>query len=91
MASRLYLQVSATGRNDFAGFDKVPNTAAVMREGRQVEILAEDLVPGDICIGRMGTRIPADLRIISCSPDLRVDMMAVGLPLSDGGGRGYAR
>ena len=39
-----------------------PN-AMVMREGRQVTILAEALVPGDIVLLQSGDKVPADLRL----------------------------
>ena len=39
-------------------------TAIVRREGRLVEVPAEDLVPGDIVILEEGRTIPADIRLI---------------------------
>jgi magnesium-transporting ATPase (P-type) len=39
-----------------------PN-AMVMREGRQMTIPAEELVPGDIAMLQSGDRVPADLRL----------------------------
>ncbi|MBA7626566.1 Calcium-transporting ATPase [subsurface metagenome] len=39
-------------------------TASVRREGKEVEIPARELVPGDIIILRTGDRIPADARLI---------------------------
>ncbi|MBA2483264.1 MAG: HAD-IC family P-type ATPase, partial [Nitrosomonas sp.] len=39
-----------------------PN-ARVMREGRQMTIRAEDLVPGDIVLLQSGDKVPADLRL----------------------------
>ncbi|WP_415406120.1 cation-transporting P-type ATPase [Sulfurovum sp. CS9] len=37
--------------------------AMVMRDGRQITIEAEDLVPGDIVILQSGDKVPADLRL----------------------------
>jgi len=37
--------------------------AIVMRDGRQITIEAEDLVPGDIVILQSGDKVPADLRL----------------------------
>jgi len=39
-------------------------TASVIRNGREEEIPARDVVPGDIIVLRTGDRIPADLRIL---------------------------
>jgi magnesium-transporting ATPase (P-type) len=39
-----------------------PN-AMVMRDGRQMTIRAEDLVPGDIVLLQSGDKVPADLRL----------------------------
>jgi len=38
--------------------------ARVQREGRHQEILAEDLVPGDIVFLESGNKVPADLRLL---------------------------
>jgi len=39
-------------------------TASVIRDGKEQEIPARDLVPGDIVVIRTGDRIPADARLI---------------------------
>jgi Ca2+-transporting ATPase len=39
-------------------------TASVLREKKEVEISAKELVPGDIVLIRTGDRIPADARVI---------------------------
>lgn len=46
--------------------------ARVMRDGQVVQILTEDLVPGDIMIIAEGDKISADARLLECS-DLQVD------------------
>lgn len=46
--------------------------AAVLRDGREQEIPAQDVVPGDIVVLRAGDIIPADCRLIS-SDNLFVD------------------
>jgi magnesium-transporting ATPase (P-type) len=38
--------------------------ASVLRDGRRLDILAEDLVPGDIVLLRSGDKVPADLRLL---------------------------
>ena len=40
---------------------------AVIRESRELEIEARDLVHGDIVLLETGDRVPADLRLIQCS------------------------
>jgi Ca2+-transporting ATPase len=45
----------------------VPPKCNVLREGLLINILAENIVPGDIIRLQSGDRIPADARLISCS------------------------
>ena len=42
-----------------------PLTAGVLRDGSEVEVPAETLVPGDVIVLQRGTVIPADGRLIS--------------------------
>ncbi|RMF91081.1 MAG: calcium-transporting P-type ATPase, PMR1-type [Methanobacteriota archaeon] len=44
----------------------------VVREGRTLEVLAEELVPGDIVLLSTGDRVPADLRLIE-TVNLQID------------------
>ncbi len=46
--------------------------AVVIREGKQKEIVAKDLVPGDVVQLKSGDKIPADVRIIE-SRDFQVE------------------
>lgn len=46
--------------------------ARVIRDGREVEINSEELVPGDIVLLASGGKVPADLRLIEAI-ELRVD------------------
>jgi len=39
----------------------------VLREGKLVNILSEDIVVGDIVEMTTGMRVPADMRVIECS------------------------
>ena len=48
----------------------------VIREGKQREIDAIDLVPGDLVRIETGDRVPADLRIVQCS-NLKLDESAL--------------
>src|SRR3989338_87626 len=50
----------------------VTPVALVIRDGRQMEILARDLVPGDIIIIEAGDRIPVDARLFEVT-SLQVD------------------
>jgi len=40
-------------------------SAIVLREGRRLQIPAEQLVPGDIVLLQSGDKVPADLRLLS--------------------------
>jgi Ca2+-transporting ATPase len=46
--------------------------ARVRREGREQQVAAEDLVPGDVVLLESGNRVPADLRLVR-SVGLEVD------------------
>ena len=52
--------------------DLVPPRCNALRDGKMLNILAEDLVPGDIIRLQSGDRIPADARVIQ-STDLSID------------------
>lgn len=51
----------------------IAQEAAVIRDGCQQIIHANDIVVGDIVVLSTGDRIPADLRIVQMSSDLRFD------------------
>ena len=51
----------------------IAHEAAVIRDGEQKLILATDIIVGDIVILSTCDRVPADLRIVSASSDLRFD------------------
>ncbi len=53
----------------------VPKTK-VVREGREMEIASEHLVPGDVVILTSGMRVPADLRLLKTT-ELRVEEAAL--------------
>ncbi len=50
--------------------------AIVRRDQKQIEIPADELVPGDIVILDTGRQVPADLRLISCS-NLQIEEAAL--------------
>jgi Ca2+-transporting ATPase len=51
-------------------------TATAVREGREVEVPAQDLVPGDVVLLETGDRVPADARVLR-SVNLKVDEAAL--------------
>lgn len=44
----------------------LPPRVIVRREGVEINILAEDIVPGDILLLSAGEKVPADARIVQC-------------------------
>lgn len=50
----------------------VPHHCHLLRDGKQLHLLANELVPGDIVTFTTGDRTPADVRIIA-AVDLEVD------------------
>ncbi len=50
--------------------------AKVMRDGREIEIPSEGLVPGDIVLLASGMRVPADLRLLKTT-ELRIEEAAL--------------
>ena len=51
-------------------------TSKVIRDGRQITVRSEDLVPGDIIILEAGDAVPADSRIIECA-SLKIEEAAL--------------
>ncbi|SPQ97351.1 unnamed protein product (mitochondrion) [Plasmodiophora brassicae] len=51
----------------------VSESATVVRDGAKIEINADNLLPGDVVHLSLGQRVPADLRLLEVSPDLRFD------------------
>ncbi|KAM4652188.1 potassium-transporting ATPase alpha chain 2-like [Discoglossus pictus] len=63
----------AKSTNIMAGFkNMVPQQALVLRDGKRLEMIAEELVIGDIVYIKGGDKIPADLRILE-SQGCKVD------------------
>lgn len=44
----------------------LPTLTTVRRDGVEQQIVAEKLVPGDVVLVRMGEKLPADLRLVTC-------------------------
>eukprot|EP01083_Nonionella_stella_P022349 61842_1 len=51
----------------------LPDTVNVIRNGVLTEVLAKDIVPGDIIEFTTGGKVPADIRVVDCSKDVQVD------------------
>lgn len=51
----------------------IPADTLVLREGQQRKVPAAQLVVGDIVYVNLGNKVPADLRILHCSGDLKFD------------------
>lgn len=51
----------------------IAEEACVIRDGNQQLIPATDIIVGDVVILSAGDRVPADLRIVQASSDLRFD------------------
>ena len=50
-----------------AAFSKLlPTLATVRRDGREQQVVTDEIVPGDIILIRMGDKLPADCRFIAC-------------------------
>ena len=50
-----------------------PKNVIVIRGNKKLELEPAQLVPGDICELTLGMALPADLRIVDCTPDMEVD------------------
>ena len=53
--------------------DMLPDDVIVLRDGAEMTLPATSLVPGDIIQLSIGKKIPADVKLIDASGDLRFD------------------
>lgn len=51
----------------------LPSDVMVLRDSNQVRLAAHDVVVGDMVYITLGEKVPADLRLIEVSGDLRFD------------------
>ena len=51
----------------------IAEEASVIRDGKHQTVPARDLVVGDVVTLTMGDRVPADLRLVTVSSDVRFD------------------
>ena len=52
----------------------LPTITTVRRDGREQQIIADEIVPGDIILIRMGDKLPADCRFLVCE-GLKVNIL----------------
>jgi len=57
--------------NSFANM--MPSLTTVVRDGQTSKINAVQLVRGDVVVLKGGDKVPADLRVVECSDDMKVD------------------
>ncbi|KAJ5825244.1 hypothetical protein N7474_002382 [Penicillium riverlandense] len=76
----IFLQASFSAFQDWSTartmkgiLDLVPTEALVVRSGETTRISATDVVVGDIIKISVGNKVPADLRLITTSGDIRFD------------------
>ena len=51
----------------------VAEETVVVRDGKREKILAANVVVGDVVVLSMGERVPADIRLMQVSTDLKLD------------------
>lgn len=51
----------------------LPDECFVLRDGNRVELLATELVPGDVLYIKSGNKLPADVRFVEVSSDAKFD------------------
>uniref|UniRef100_A0A0G4HF58 Cation-transporting P-type ATPase N-terminal domain-containing protein n=1 Tax=Chromera velia CCMP2878 TaxID=1169474 RepID=A0A0G4HF58_9ALVE len=60
--------------SSFAGM--MASKSQVRRDGKAQQVEADEIVPGDVCVVKMGDKVPADIRVIHCS-NVKVDNSAL--------------
>lgn len=63
----------STGRVMDSINNMLPTQSLVVRDGKMMTIDAADLLPGDLLHLKMGNKVPADVRLIQVSDDLKFD------------------
>ena len=51
----------------------LPDHCIILRDAVQATVLASDIVPGDILYIKAGNKLPADVRLIEVSSDVKFD------------------
>ncbi|KAI9892837.1 MAG: hypothetical protein M1814_000996 [Vezdaea aestivalis] len=63
----------------------LPDSCLVLRDGAQIQVMAVDLVPGDVLFIKTGNKLPADVRFVQISTDAKFDrsiLTGESLPIS---------
>jgi P-type Ca2+ transporter type 2C len=71
-----YMQERRAEKATLALASMLPAYSRVLRDGHELQVLAEELVPGDIILLEEGDRVSADARLVQDS-DLRIDQSAL--------------
>jgi Ca2+-transporting ATPase len=86
-----FWQESGAERAVLALRDRFRRTASVIRDGRELEVPAEEVVPGDVLVLREGDAVAADARVVDAT-GLEVDeSMLTGESVPVGKGAGSVR
>lgn len=51
----------------------LPDQCFLLRDGKQIDLVASEIVPGDVLFIKAGTKLPADGRFVEISSDARFD------------------
>ena len=51
----------------------IAEETTVLRDGKQQTIATDDVVVGDVVVLSLGDRVPADIRLVRVSSDLKFD------------------
>lgn len=76
LATTQYMNERAAGSVAAQLRNLLPTVARAVRDGKEVEINAPDLVVGDILHLTIGTKVPADVKVIE-SKDLKLDFSSL--------------
>lgn len=76
LATTQYLNERAAGSVANSLKSLLPSIALVVRDGKEIQVNASELVTGDVVHLTIGTRVPADMKIIE-SKDLKLDFSSL--------------
>lgn len=51
----------------------LPDHCLLLRDGCQTELMAAEVVPGDVLYVKAGNKLPADVRLVEISSDAKFD------------------
>lgn len=76
LATTQYMNERAAGSVAAQLRNLLPSNANVIRDGKEIQLNAVDLVVGDIVHMTIGSRVPADIKVLE-SRDLKLDFSAL--------------